>query len=80
MLPSQRKKKEYERESELDNSVISDDIMMLLIRTSPDGRTLTVIRAHTNDSGKYTCVATNTAGEEDRIFNLNVYGGFHFFC
>ncbi|EGV99559.1 Hemicentin-1 [Cricetulus griseus] len=23
--------------------------------------------------GKYTCVATNPAGEEDRIFNLNVY-------
>lgn len=32
--------------------------------------------ADTSDSGKYTCVATNSAGEEDRIFNLNVYGGF----
>ncbi|XP_070817740.1 hemicentin-1 [Chaetodon trifascialis] len=40
---------------------------------SPDGSTLTVTGAHTTDSGKYTCVATNTAGEEDRIFNLNVY-------
>jgi hypothetical protein len=26
--------------------------------------------------GKYTCVATNPAGEEDRIFNLNVYGKY----
>uniref|UniRef100_A0A4W6D352 Hemicentin-1 n=1 Tax=Lates calcarifer TaxID=8187 RepID=A0A4W6D352_LATCA len=43
------------------------------LRISPDGSTLTVTRAHTNDSGKYTCVATNAAGEEDRIFNLNVY-------
>ncbi|XP_030626728.1 hemicentin-1 [Chanos chanos] len=43
------------------------------IRISPDGSTLTVTRADTSDSGKYTCVATNTAGEEDRIFNLNVY-------
>ncbi|KAI3368574.1 hypothetical protein L3Q82_025583, partial [Scortum barcoo] len=43
------------------------------LRISPDQSTLTVTRAHTTDSGKYTCVATNTAGEEDRIFNLNVY-------
>ncbi|XP_029988074.1 hemicentin-1 [Sphaeramia orbicularis] len=43
------------------------------LRISPDGSTLTVTLAHTTDSGKYTCVATNSAGEEDRIFNLNVY-------
>ncbi|XP_032380766.1 hemicentin-1 isoform X2 [Etheostoma spectabile] len=43
------------------------------LRISPDGSTLTVTGAHTTDSGKYTCVASNTAGDEDRIFNLNVY-------
>ncbi|MBN3302329.1 HMCN1 protein, partial [Amia calva] len=43
------------------------------IRISPDGSTLSVVGAHTSDTGKYTCVATNAAGEEDRIFNLNVY-------
>ncbi|XP_022603168.1 hemicentin-1 [Seriola dumerili] len=43
------------------------------LRISPDGSSLTVIGAHTTDGGKYTCVASNTAGEEDRIFNLNVY-------
>ncbi|XP_044055859.1 hemicentin-1 isoform X2 [Siniperca chuatsi] len=43
------------------------------LRISPDRSTLTVTGAHTTDSGKYTCVATNTAGEEGRIFNLNVY-------
>ncbi|MCJ8749980.1 hypothetical protein PDJAM_G00193750 [Pangasius djambal] len=43
------------------------------IRISPDGSTITVTATHTTDSGKYTCVATNKAGEEDRIFNLNVY-------
>lgn len=54
--------------------------MMMMIRISHDGTTLTVFGAHTTDGGKYTCVATNTAGEEDRIFNLNVYGewNFHF--
>lgn len=47
-----------------------------MFRISPDGSTLTMTGAHTSDSGKYTCVATNAAGEEDRIFNLNVYGRF----
>uniref|UniRef100_A0A8B9H722 Hemicentin-1 n=1 Tax=Astyanax mexicanus TaxID=7994 RepID=A0A8B9H722_ASTMX len=36
------------------------------IRISPDGSTLTVTAAHTSDGGKYTCVATNKAGEEDK--------------
>ncbi|KAM6962600.1 hemicentin-1 [Aplochiton taeniatus] len=43
------------------------------LRISADGSTLTVSTAHTSDSGKYLCVASNSAGEEDRIFNLNVY-------
>ncbi|KAG5276279.1 hypothetical protein AALO_G00130100 [Alosa alosa] len=43
------------------------------IRMSPDNSTLTVTRAQPSDGGKYTCVATNKAGEENRIFNLNVY-------
>ncbi|XP_070688049.1 hemicentin-1 [Pempheris klunzingeri] len=55
-----------------DGEVINNTRSMGL-RISPDRSTLTVTRAHTTDSGKYTCVATNTAGEEDRIFNLNVY-------
>ncbi|XP_028301363.1 hemicentin-1 isoform X2 [Gouania willdenowi] len=40
---------------------------------SPDGSTLTLSRAEPTHNGKYTCVATNAAGEEDRIYNLNVY-------
>ncbi|XP_028442537.1 hemicentin-1 isoform X3 [Perca flavescens] len=55
-----------------DGEVINNTKIEVL-RISPDGSTLTVTGAHTTDSGKYTCVATNTAGEEDRIFNLNVY-------
>uniref|UniRef100_A0A8C6YM76 Hemicentin 1 n=1 Tax=Nothoprocta perdicaria TaxID=30464 RepID=A0A8C6YM76_NOTPE len=42
-------------------------------RVTPDGSTLNIFRALPSDTGKYTCVATNPAGEEDRIFNLNVY-------
>lgn len=52
---------------------------VVVFRISADGSTLTVSGAHTADSGKYTCVATNAAGEEDRIFNLNVYGEFDTF-
>lgn len=37
------------------------------------GSTLNIHGALASDAGKYTCVATNPAGEEDRIFNLNVY-------
>ncbi|KAM9212162.1 hemicentin-1 [Dugong dugon] len=43
------------------------------IRVTPDGSTLNIYGALKTDMGKYTCVATNPAGEEDRIFNLNVY-------
>ncbi|XP_010851375.1 PREDICTED: hemicentin-1 isoform X2 [Bison bison bison] len=43
------------------------------IRVAVDGSTLNIYRALPSDMGKYTCVATNPAGEEDRIFNLNVY-------
>uniref|UniRef100_A0A8C3DQA4 Hemicentin-1 n=1 Tax=Corvus moneduloides TaxID=1196302 RepID=A0A8C3DQA4_CORMO len=52
-------------------TIASDDLQR--IRVSPDGSTLNISRALTSDTGKYTCVATNPAGEEDRIFNLNVY-------
>lgn len=41
-----------------------------------DGSTLNIDGALPSDMGKYTCVATNPAGEEDRIFNLNVYGKY----
>ncbi|XP_026645393.1 hemicentin-1 [Microtus ochrogaster] len=43
------------------------------ISVTAEGSTLNIYRALTSDMGKYTCVATNPAGEEDRIFNLNVY-------
>ncbi|XP_055671290.1 hemicentin-1 [Falco peregrinus] len=51
--------------------VASDDLQRM--RVTPDGSTLNIFRALSSDTGKYTCVATNPAGEEDRIFNLNVY-------
>ncbi|XP_069890339.1 hemicentin-1 [Dipodomys merriami] len=43
------------------------------VRVTASGSTLNIYGALPSDMGKYTCVATNPAGEEDRIFNLNVY-------
>ncbi|KAB1258936.1 Hemicentin-1 [Camelus dromedarius] len=43
------------------------------IRVTADGSMLNIDGALPSDTGKYMCVATNPAGEEDRIFNLNVY-------
>ncbi|XP_004706727.1 hemicentin-1 [Echinops telfairi] len=43
------------------------------IRVTPDGSALNIDGALETDMGKYTCVAINPAGEEDRMFNLNVY-------
>ncbi|NXF12445.1 HMCN1 protein, partial [Smithornis capensis] len=58
-------------------TVASDDLQRIrqakIRLVTPDGSTLNISRALPSDTGKYTCVATNPAGEEDRIFNLNVY-------
>ncbi|XP_060630493.2 hemicentin-1 isoform X1 [Anolis sagrei] len=43
------------------------------ISMTPDGSLLSISGALASDIGKYTCVATNLAGEEDKIFNVNVY-------
>ncbi|KAG8436526.1 hypothetical protein GDO86_007581 [Hymenochirus boettgeri] len=38
-----------------------------------DGEILTILKIQTSDMGKYTCVATNSAGEDDKIYSVNVY-------
>ncbi|ETE60133.1 Hemicentin-1, partial [Ophiophagus hannah] len=43
------------------------------ISLAPNGSLLNIFGALTSDGGKYTCVATNPAGEEDRIFSVNIY-------
>ncbi|XP_018408468.1 PREDICTED: hemicentin-1 [Nanorana parkeri] len=43
------------------------------IRETTNGEMLSILKVQRVDMGKYTCVATNLAGEDDRIFHLNVY-------
>ncbi|XP_040215726.1 hemicentin-1 isoform X1 [Rana temporaria] len=45
----------------------------LNIRKIDNGEILSIPKVQRADMGKYTCVAINLAGEDDRIFHLNVY-------
>lgn len=38
--------------------------------------TVQIIQAQVNDTGRYTCVAINTAGQASRHFNLKVLGEY----
>lgn len=45
-----------------------------LLQLESAGRVLKVIEAKLEDSGKYTCLATNAAGEVQQHIRLSVYG------
>ncbi|KAM9324527.1 hemicentin-1 [Gastrophryne carolinensis] len=45
----------------------------LRISKSADGEILLISNVQRADMGRYACVAINSAGEDDRIFDLNVY-------
>ncbi len=38
------------------------------------GRSLRVMNAASEDAGRYTCIVSNSAGEERKNFDLNVLG------
>ena len=44
------------------------------IRQLSEGRQLEIIDAKESDTARYTCVATNTAGQTKKDFDLNVLG------
>lgn len=41
-----------------------------------DGSTLTLLRLSLEDSGTYTCLATNPSGQDSKIYTLFVLGMF----
>ncbi|XP_075038771.1 hemicentin-1 [Mixophyes fleayi] len=43
------------------------------INKTSTGEILSILNVQAADMGKYTCVATNPAGEDDRVFNLNIH-------
>ncbi|KAK7889294.1 hypothetical protein WMY93_024854 [Mugilogobius chulae] len=48
------------------------------LTVSEDGSLLKIARAQMQDSGRYTCEATNVAGKTDKNYNLNVWGENNF--
>lgn len=45
-----------------------------ILQLESAGRILKVTEANLEDSGKYTCLATNAAGEAQQHIRLSVYG------
>lgn len=45
-----------------------------LLQVLSGGRVLALTSAQMSDTGKYTCVAVNAAGEKQRDIDLRVYG------
>lgn len=50
---------------------LSPDAHLQLLNSNT---TLRILQAQVNDTGRYTCVANNTAGQASRHFNLKVLG------
>ncbi|KAG9483371.1 hypothetical protein GDO78_009341 [Eleutherodactylus coqui] len=55
-----------------DGKSINSDHHLGITKTL-NGEVLSIINAQTTDMGKYTCVATNAVGEDDRVFTVNVH-------
>lgn len=43
------------------------------VRVLPGGRTLQILNAKEEDAGRYTCVATNEAGDSLKNYEVKVY-------
>lgn len=44
------------------------------VSVTASGRIVRLERARVSDTGRYTCVATNVAGEDEKDFDVNVQG------
>ena len=45
-----------------------------------DGRRLRIENASVSDTGAYTCVARNPAGQDSLSYDIQVYGGLVFYA
>lgn len=47
---------------------------LFITSASTGGRTLQILNAKVEDAGRYTCLATNEAGETLKHYEVKVYG------
>ena len=53
---------------------VCSECAVLVLQVLSGGRVLALTSAQISDTGKYTCVAVNAAGESQRDIDLRVYG------
>lgn len=44
------------------------------VSITANGRIVQIRHAQVSDTGRYTCVATNVAGEDEKDFDVNIQG------
>ena len=44
------------------------------VSITANGRIVQIRHAQVSDTGRYTCVATNIAGEDEKDFDVNIQG------
>lgn len=44
------------------------------VSITASGRIVQIRHAQVSDTGRYTCVATNVAGEDEKDFDVNIQG------
>lgn len=44
------------------------------VSITANGRIVQIKKAQVSDTGRYTCVATNIAGEDEKDFDVNIQG------
>jgi len=57
-----------------DRSDLACDQFLSFTQVLSGGRVLSLNSAQVSDTGRYTCVAVNAGGEQQREYSLSVYG------
>lgn len=59
-----------------DQWISDEDFESGFLTLSADGKHLTIVQSEIGDTGRYSCVATNVAGQSEKNFDVEVHGMF----